>query len=114
MSWYLSGALLLVGIIGLLHKPHLIKKVFAIAYMNSAIVILFVLQAAESGDDAPILSGLTGTPVDPLPHALMLTAIVVGICIVAFALALIYRLYKRYGTMDIRKIEAQAFRETDE
>lgn len=111
MRWYLTGALFLVGIWGLLTKAHLIKKIFALGYMNSAIVLLFVLHAADSGSDAPILTETAGEPVDPLPHALMLTAIVVGICVIAFALALAYRLYRRFGTLDIRKIEEKAFAE---
>jgi multicomponent Na+:H+ antiporter subunit C len=114
MSWYLTGALFLVGVWGLLTKAHLIKKIFALGYMNSAIVLLFVLHAADSGGDAPILTATSGEPVDPLPHALMLTAIVVGICVIAFALALAYRLYKRFGTLDIRRIEDEAFGETEE
>jgi multicomponent Na+:H+ antiporter subunit C len=48
-------------------------------------------------------------PVDPLPQALMLTAIVVGVCIVALALALVHRLYRRFETLDIREIERQVW-----
>ena len=47
--------------------------------------------------------------VDPLPQALMLTAIVVGICVVALALVLVYRLYLKFGTLDMRRIEKKAW-----
>ncbi len=113
MRWYLAGALLVVSVWGILTRAHLVKKVFALNYMNSAVIILFVLLSAESGDDAPILAEASGTAVDPLPHALMLTAIVVGICVIAFALALAYRLHQRYGTLDIRRIEKMAFGEEE-
>ena len=48
--------------------------------------------------------------VDPLPQALMLTAIVVGVCIVALALALCDSLFRRFGTLDIRQIEREAWK----
>lgn len=108
MASYLIGAIFLVGLWGVIAVPNLIRKVIALSIANSAIIILFVHYASLSGDSAPILTG-EGTPVDPLPHALMLTAIVVGICVLALALALVYRLYRRYGTLDIREIERRVW-----
>ena len=108
MAWYLIAAIFVVGLWGVIADPHMIRKVIALSIANSAIIMLFVYFAAQSGDTAPILTG-EGTPVDPLPHALMLTAIVVGICIVALALVLVYRLYVRYGTLDMREIERRVW-----
>jgi multicomponent Na+:H+ antiporter subunit C len=51
--------------------------------------------------------------VDPLPQALMLTAIVVGICIIALGLALAVLIYRRFGSLDIRSIEREAWRSGD-
>jgi multicomponent Na+:H+ antiporter subunit C len=105
MTIYLVVALFIVGLWGLLAKPNLLKKVMALGIVNSAVVILFVYFGSLSGETAPI--GITdGTPVvDPVPQALMLTAIVVGVCVLALALALVYRLYRIHGTLDLRKIE---------
>jgi multicomponent Na+:H+ antiporter subunit C len=75
--------------------------------MNTAVVILFMLGGAEIGDSAPLLGAADESArrfVDPMPQALMLTAIVVGVCVSALALALAYRLYKAYGTLDIDEI----------
>ena len=108
MSWYLIAAIFVVGIWGVIALPNLIKKVIALSVANSAIIVFFVYFGSLSGSTAPILSPdapVGVRPVDPLPQALMLTAIVVGVCITALALALIYRLYKRYGTLDARVIE---------
>ena len=108
MTWFLIGAVFLVGIWGVIALPNLIKKVVAISIANSAIIVFFVYFGSLSGGTAPILSpdAPAGVPpVDPVPQALMLTAIVVGVCITALALALVYRLYQRHGTLDIRVIE---------
>jgi multicomponent Na+:H+ antiporter subunit C len=103
---YLILILLLVGVWGLIRKRNLIKKVIALSIINSAIVMLF-LYGGASGDNAPILVGNITDIVDPVPQALMLTAIVVGICLTALALGLVYQMYQRYHTLDITKIEAQ-------
>ena len=110
MTWYLIGAIFLVGLWGVISVANLIKKVVALSIMNSAIILFFVYFGSLSGNTAPILTEIEGTPVDPLPQALMLTAIVVGICVVALALVLVYRLYQRYGTLDIGEIERQVWK----
>lgn len=110
MAWYLIGAIFLIGLWGVISLPNLIKKVAALSIANSAIILFFVYFGSLSGETAPILTGDHGRPVDPLPQALMLTAIVVGICVVSLALALIYRLYRRYQTLDIRKIERRVWK----
>lgn len=105
MAWYLIGAIFLTGVWGLIALPNMLKKIVALNIANSAIILLFIYFGSLSGDSAPILTGEEGTPVDPLPQALMLTAIVVGVCVVALSLVLVYRLYLRHGTLDIREIE---------
>ena len=109
LSWYLIGAIFLVGMWAVLALPNLIKKVVGLSIANGAVIMFFIYYGSLSGDTAPILTGAEGTPVDPLPQALMLTAIVVGVCIVALALALVYRLYRRFETLDIREIERRVW-----
>lgn len=109
MAWYLIGTIFLVGIWGVISLPNLVKKVIGLSIANSAIILFFVYYGSLSGDTAPILTADTGRPVDPLPQALMLTAIVVGICVVTLALVLIYRLYRRFGTLDAREIERRVW-----
>lgn len=110
MAWYLIGAIFLVGLWGVIADPNLVRKVIALSIANSAVIMFFVYFASLSGNSAPILGG-EGTPVDPVPHALMLTAIVVGICVLA--LAMVYRLYRLYGTLDMREIERRVWGETE-
>jgi len=123
---YLILALFLIGIWGLVRKDNLIKKVIALNIVNSALIVLFVYLGSLSGSTAPILverlqrgarggeaqslEGLRRVAdfVDPLPQALMLTDIVIGICLTALALTLAARIYRCYGTLDIRLLEKAA------
>jgi multicomponent Na+:H+ antiporter subunit C len=105
MRWILAGAVFLVGIAGVILHRDVIKKVIALGIVNSALVTLFVLLGAESGSQAPImLTGVTDI-VDPVVQALMLTAIVVGVCVTALALVICYGLFNAYGTTDCSEIE---------
>jgi multicomponent Na+:H+ antiporter subunit C len=96
---------------GLLQKRNLIKKIIALSIMNSGIVILFIYGGSLSGKNAPILVKGVSDIVDPLPQALMLTAIVVGVCLTALALALVYKVYQHYHTLDIAQIETIIWQE---
>jgi multicomponent Na+:H+ antiporter subunit C len=115
MTWYLIAAIFLVGIWGIISQRNLIKKILGLSISNSAIIMFFVYFGSLSGEGAPILDKASRTvrPVDPLPQALMLTAIVVGICIVALGLVLVYLLYKRYGTLDMAEIERKVWKSDD-
>lgn len=112
MAWILIGTLFLVGIWGVVIKANLIKKVMGLSIANSAIVLLFIYYGSRSGTTAPI-TGSEEPMVDPVPQALMLTAIVVGICVITLALVLVYRLNQRFGTLDIRAIEKRAWEPDD-
>ncbi len=109
MAWILIGTLFLVGLWGVVVKANLVKKVMSLTIANSAIVFFFVYQGSRSGTTAPI-TGTDAAMVDPMPQALMLTAIVVGICVVTLALVLVYRLYQRFGTLDMKAIEKKAWK----
>ena len=111
--YILITVLFLLGLWAVLTKRNLAKKIIGLSLSNTAVVILFVFSGATDADTAPILIGSPGSIADPLPQALMLTAIVIGVSVTALALGLAYRLHLRYGTLDIRRIE-EAAREHDE
>jgi multicomponent Na+:H+ antiporter subunit C len=96
--------LFLIGFWGILAKKNIIKKIFGLNMINSAVVILFILEGSRAGEHAPILEDHIRNVVDPIPQALMLTAIVIGVCVTALALALAFRLYKATGSFDIDEI----------
>ena len=107
MTWYLILGLFILGIWGMIRKRNLIKMVAALNILNSAVIILFLYLGSLSGSGAPILVGTPRDIVDTLPQALMLTAIVVGVCVSAFSLVLVFRIHRHYGTLDIREIETK-------
>ena len=100
--------LFLIGVWAVIAKRNLAKKVMGLSLANTAVIILFVFSGDGDAEAAPILIGSPGQIADPLPQALMLTAIVIGVSLTALALGLVYRLYLKFGTLDIRRIEEAA------
>jgi multicomponent Na+:H+ antiporter subunit C len=98
--------LILTGLAGVILADNLIKKIMALSILNSALVILFVWAGSLSGSEAPILLQGVQDIVDPLPQAVMLTTIVIGICVTAVALAISLRIYDSWGTVSRRELEA--------
>jgi multisubunit Na+/H+ antiporter MnhC subunit len=108
MTLYLLCLVLFcVGIYGILAKRNLIKIIVGVIIAESAVNLFFLLVAYRSGGTPPILSPVSGgdpVMVDPLPQALVLTAIVIGLATTALMIALAMRIYQRYGTYDIHRI----------
>ncbi|HPE36410.1 MAG TPA: cation:proton antiporter subunit C [Spirochaetales bacterium] len=101
----LVGMLFLVGLWGVVAKRNLVKKVFGLSILNSAVVLLFVMEGSRSGTAAPIMDAGVADIVDPVPQALMLTAIVIGVCVTALALGMAFRLHRATGSFDIDTIK---------
>ncbi len=97
--------LFLISLHALIFNASLIKKIIALNILNSSIVILFVTQGAALGSAPPFSSERGSEMVDPVVQALMLTAIVIGLCVTSFSLALVVHLYAKYGTFDFRRIQ---------
>lgn len=104
--YVISTILFAIGALIVLNKSNLIKKLIGINVMESSIFLMFVASANIRGGAVPLFDGSNPKEiyVNPLPSALMLTGIVVSVSVTAFALALIIRLYKSYGTTDAKKI----------
>jgi len=98
--------LFLIGFYALIAKRNLIKKVIGFGIMEYAVNLFFILIGYKEGGEAPILSKIQGLGiyVDPLPQALILTSIVIGLGVTALMVALCIRIYQRYGTFDIAQI----------
>ena len=101
--------LVLLGIFAVIVKKNLIKIVIGLSVMDSGIHLLFVAIGYISGGTAPIFSPMALKSgqhmVDPVPQALVLTAIVIGLGVTAVALALVIRLYKHHNTVNIDEIK---------
>ena len=107
-------AAILAGFVGLLLRRNLFLKVLAMDVMGCAVVALFVLVAARGGLHSPILSGRdatlaapsdTAAMADPIPQAVILTAIVIGLSIQALLLVVIARLSSFDPCLDLSSFE---------
>lgn len=107
MSVYLLCLVLFsLGIYCILRKRNIIKIIVGIIIIEYAVNLFFILVAYRMGGRSPILSSQAEivNMVDPLPQALVLTAIVIGLATTALLVAIAMRIYEKYGTFDITKI----------
>ncbi|SMO79027.1 cation:proton antiporter subunit C [Halorubrum cibi] len=102
-AYVVFALLLCIGLYMMIANPNLVKKVIGLNLFQTAIFLLFIASAYVDGGAIPIVpSGGGGGPyVSPLPHVLVLTAIVVGVSLTAVALALCIRIYDEYGTLRV-------------
>lgn len=94
------AALFAVGLYMLVDSDNLVKKVIGLNVFQISAFLFFVTAAYVEGGSPAVVHGDGGVYVNPLPHVLILTAIVVGVSLTALALALILRIYDEYGTLD--------------
>ena len=102
-------ALAMTGLLTVISRHNLIKKVMGLNILQAAVILLYVSMGKVEGGTAPILiaGGENVVYSNPLPHVLMLTAIVVGVATTAVALALVVRIHDAYGTTEEDAIAAQ-------
>ncbi len=102
--YYFLAALTVIGFYGMLAKRDLVKKVIGMSVVQSSIILFWIVGAYKAGGSVPIyderLGADPGLYVNPLPHTLMLTAIVVAVVTLGVAFALIIAIYRSYGTLD--------------
>ena len=114
--------LMMVGFYALIAKNNLVKKIVGMAIFQTAVLLFYVSMSTKKGATIPILhhgettnldpghvSALVNVAdyVNPLPHVLMLTAIVVGVATLGVALSLAIKVYKTYGTLEEDEINLQ-------
>jgi multicomponent Na+:H+ antiporter subunit C len=104
-------ALLLIGLFGMMVKQNMMKKLFGMNIFQTAIILFFIVHAYKHGASVPVLDDALGLDpqhyVNPIPHGLMLTAIVVSVATTGVALALLVRIYRTYGTIDESELLAR-------
>ncbi len=107
-NFILCIILILIGLYGAIAKKNLIKKLIGLTIFQTAIILFFISIAAKQGATIPILAKHAAHAItnhitlyaNPLPHVLMLTAIVVMVATSGVALSLILLIYKRYQTLE--------------
>jgi multicomponent Na+:H+ antiporter subunit C len=113
LNYWIFIFLMMVGFYVLISRGNLIKKIVGLNVFQTAVFIFYISMGKIIGGTAPILIEEGGEYVtgvvysNPLPHVLILTAIVVGIATTAVALALVVRIHEAYGTIEEDEILAQ-------
>jgi multicomponent Na+:H+ antiporter subunit C len=104
-AYWFCFLLLTLGLYAMVVKRNLVKKVIGMSIFQSAIILLFIVAAYKDDSTVPILDPRMEVTkadayINPLPHTLMLTAIVVGVATLGVAFALLIRIYGKYKTLD--------------
>lgn len=106
--YLLSIVLISIGLWGMIAKHNLIKKLIGMTIFQTAIILFFICGAFKWGGTVPTIEPAIGSDpglyINPLPHVLMLTAIVVMVATSGVSLAMILLIYRRYHTLDEREI----------
>lgn len=102
--WFIM-ALLVIGLFGMVAKKNIVKKIIGMSIFQVSIILFFIAASSRWNATVPILehgssAGETSHYINPLPHTLMLTAIVVGVATSSVAFALIIRIFRSYGTLN--------------
>ena len=97
--------LMMIGFYTLLTRENLIKKLIGLNVFQVSVFMLYISMGKISGGTAPILLDKPAVYSNPLPHVLILTAIVVGVATTAVGLALIVRIQESYGTVEEDEIQ---------
>lgn len=109
-NYWAALSLMLIGLYGMISKNNLLKKVIGMSIFQSGIILFYVSIGDKKGATIPILEHGHGAAehavihtanyANPLPHVLMLTAIVVGVATLGVALAVIQKIYRIHGTIE--------------
>ncbi len=119
LNYWIYIALMMIGMYAMIVKKNLVKKIIGMNILQTAVILFFISIGAKSKATIPIIEHaehLNGAEnhaihavdyINPLPHVLMLTAIVVSVATLGVALALIVKLHERCNTLEEDEILAQ-------
>ncbi|TVQ38190.1 MAG: Na+/H+ antiporter subunit C [Wenzhouxiangella sp.] len=99
-NYWVVVALMMIGFYCVIARGNMIKKIMGLNLFQTSVFILFVTSGKVTGGSTPILREGVELYSNPLPHVIVLTAIVVGVAITAVGLALAVRIQEAYGTIE--------------
>ncbi len=107
IPYLMCFGLFLTGLYGVITRRNLVKIAISLSVMEFSTFLFLALIGYIEGGTAPIVDPADPAKiyVDPLPQALVLTAIVIGLATTAMIMAVIIRIFRKYGTFDIREIK---------
>ena len=105
-SYWITVFLMVAGLFIVMARGNLIKKMVGLGIFQTSVYLLYIVPGKIIGGTAPILADGFTLYSNPLPHVLILTAIVVGVATLALGLALVVRIHEAYGSIEEDEILA--------
>ena len=105
-SYWVTILLMVVGMYILIARGNLLKKLIGLATLQTSVYLLYIAPGKLIGGTAPIVAEGFTVYSNPLPHVLILTAIVVGVATLALGLAIVVRIREAYGSIEEDEILA--------
>ncbi|MGZ8253656.1 MAG: cation:proton antiporter subunit C [Burkholderiaceae bacterium] len=99
-AYFVTVFLMFTGLFIVISRGNLIKKLVGLGIFQTSVYLLYIAPGKLVGGTAPILSDAFTVYSNPLPHVLILTAIVVGVATLALGLALVVRIREAYGSIE--------------
>ncbi len=99
-TYFITIFLMIAGLFIVIARGNLIKKLVGLGIFQTSVYLLYIAPAKLVGGTAPILSDAFTVYSNPLPHVLILTAIVVGVATLALGLALVVRIREAYDSIE--------------
>ena len=106
-NYWVAMILMMIGFYVVISHGNLVKKIFGLNIFQVAVFVFYISMSKVKGGTAPILDERFTVYTNPVPHVLILTAIVVGVATMALGLALVVRIRNAYGTIEEEEIERQ-------
>lgn len=104
-NYWVVIVLMMIGFYVVVAQGNLIKKIIGLNIFQTSVFIFYISVGKVEGGSAPILADGISVYSNPLPHVLILTAIVVGIATTAVALSLVIRIKQAYGTVEEQELQ---------
>ncbi len=104
-NYWIAVCLMMAGFYIVISHGNLVKKLVGLALFQTSVFIFYISLGKVADGDAPIVTPGVTLYSNPLPHVLILTAIVVGVATTAVGLALVVRIYEAYGSVEEDEIQ---------
>jgi len=106
-SYWITIVIAMAGLYIVIARGNLVKKLVGLAIFQTSVYLLYIAPGKLIGGTAPIVAEGFAVYSNPLPHVLILTAIVVGVATLALGLALVVRIKEAYGSIEEDEILGQ-------
>jgi multicomponent Na+:H+ antiporter subunit C len=107
VNYWIAMFLLVTGLYIVIARGNLVKKLVGLSIFQTSVYLIYISPGKIIGGTAPIIAPGFSVYSNPLPHVLILTAIVVGVATIALGLALVVRIHEAYGTIEEDEILSQ-------